>query len=184
VVLVLHESCFKREVIRYACIRGEVILQALQANAAVVMAKTAANEHVKTWRAELSPCFDGAAVVNTVILVTSAGTFFTVRVTPAMFAAVMAVAILRVKPVASSDTMALVTEAAVMAVLPFGMVIWPPKDQWENNNNTNNSSSKSKNNNHNNNNKNNNSNNSNDDNNKYRKGNPTKEKTASGRCIV
>ncbi|CAE8628892.1 unnamed protein product, partial [Polarella glacialis] len=40
-----------------------------------------------------------------------------------MFAAVMAVAILLVKPVAPSDTMALVTEAAVMVVLPSGMVI-------------------------------------------------------------
>jgi len=40
-----------------------------------------------------------------------------------MFAAVMAVAILLVKPVAPSDTMAFVTEAEVMVVLPAGMVI-------------------------------------------------------------
>jgi hypothetical protein len=52
-----------------------------------------------------------------------AGTLVTVRVTPTMFAAVMAVAILLVKPVAPSDTMAFVTEAEVMVVLPAGMVI-------------------------------------------------------------
>jgi len=40
-----------------------------------------------------------------------------------MFAAVMAVAILLVKPVAPSVTMAFVTDAAEMVVLPAGMVI-------------------------------------------------------------
>ncbi|CAE8738679.1 unnamed protein product [Polarella glacialis] len=62
-------------------------------------------------------------VVTVKVLVSGFGTLVTLRVTPTMFAAVMMVAILLVKPVAPSDTMTLVTEAAVMVVLPSGMVI-------------------------------------------------------------
>ncbi|CAE8614663.1 unnamed protein product, partial [Polarella glacialis] len=62
-------------------------------------------------------------VVTVKVLVSGFGTLVTLRVTPTMFAAVMMAAILLVKPVAPSDTMTLVTEAAVMVVLPSGMVI-------------------------------------------------------------